>query len=626
MKEARLAALLGRLATAIAVALGLPWGCLSPTKPSEMATPIASSHEAVATPGTVSRADAAPGAVSTGAFAMGKHGAVTSSEPLASGVGLDILRRGGNAVDAAIAVAFALGVTEPSAGNIGGGGFMMVYAPGVAPVAIDYREVAPLAAHRNMFLDAAGNLTDRSERGPLAAGIPGVVAGLALAHRRFGRLQWSELIEPAIALARDGHRLDAEHAQVLGYAAQDVQAFYQAVAEHAATLTGESLTQAEALLGALAQTRVLFSSAKAAGELWQQPELAKTLEMLATQGARAFYEGAFAQGLAQQVKRMGGIWTARDLQQYVVIEREPLRFSYRGHEILTMPPPSAGGVVLRQLLAAAEVLDSRSLAWESPERIHLFIESARRAYADRNQLLGDPAFVKMPLEQLLSLDYAKRRVSDIDRRHASASSSIGTGLPIAEGSHTTHFSVIDGSGMAVANTFTLNTNFGALVQVPGTGLTLNNEMDDFSAKPGAKNVFGLVQGELNAIEPGKRMLSSMSPTIVLRSSNVRAVLGSPGGPTITTTVAQVLLQLLDYERPLTDAIAAPRVHEQWFPDEVLVEAALPQSTQHALRAMGHRLQEDAGIGHANCIEVDLASGLRTAVADVARGGGGAAAY
>jgi gamma-glutamyltranspeptidase/glutathione hydrolase len=450
------------------------------------------------------------------------------------------------------------------------------------------------------------------------------VAGLALAHERFGTLPWAELVAPAIALARAGHRLDRAHASELAWGLDTLRQYQRRLESAPPSATQMALAQAVQATGALWSRA--DGTPHVEGELWQQPELADTLEAIARGGAAAFYTGPLAERLAAGVQAMGGLWTDSDLARYRAIERRPLEFDYRGHRVITMPPPSGGGVVLRQILAASEKLELAALDWDSPERVHLFAEIARRAYAARNELIGDPDFIHVPLERLLDTDQVLARMADIDRHHATPSRQIETGIPLAESMHTTHFSVIDAGGMAVANTFTLNESFGARVQVPKTGVTLNNEMDDFTAKVGAPNLFGLVQGTQNAIEPGKRMLSSMSPTIVLRGERVRAVLGSPGGPTITTTVAQILMQLIDHGRSLEAAIAAPRVHHQWLPDQILIERRMPEATARALTALGHELAPEVGIGHANCIEVDLPAGLLHAVADVTRGGGAAAAY
>jgi gamma-glutamyltranspeptidase/glutathione hydrolase len=383
-------------------------------------------------------------------------------------------------------------------------------------------------------------------------------------------------------------------------------------------------------LAALDETAKTFGKtggkSYAPGEIWRQPELARTLGSIASRGDNAFYRGPLARKMAHGVRVMGGIWSAEDLAGYRAVVREPIEFGYHGHLVMTMPPPSAGGIVLRQILAAADVLRLHELEYESVTRLHLYVEALRRTYADRNQLLGDPDFVDVPLQQLLAVDYVAQRMAGIDPRRATASADIEAGVELKESEQTTHFSVVDGSGVAVANTLTLNGSFGARVQIPGTGVTLNNEMDDFTAKVGTPNMFGLVQGPQNAIEPGKRMLSSMSPTIVTQHGKVRAVVGSPGGATITTTVAQIIMQLVDYGRSLEDAIAAPRVHHQWLPDKVWHEAALPDSTARALGALGHKLARRHRIGHANCIEVEPKTGWIYAVADAKRNGGKASAY
>jgi gamma-glutamyltranspeptidase/glutathione hydrolase len=551
--------------------------------------------------------------------AIGTQGAVSSAEASASDVGVAILKRGGNAVDAAVAVGFALGVTHPSAGNIGGGGFMVLRFPDGTSASIDYREVAPGAAQRDMYLDAQGQMTDKGRIGPLAAGVPGVVAGLAFAHQKYGKLPWADVVAPAIALARDGSTLDRFHAEDLSGVVGRITEYLKQVGSSNAPLQA-----------ALQSTLAIFAkpdgSAYATGETWRQPELAKTLELIAKLGPQAFYKGAFAEQMAARVREMGGIWTTADLAGYHALPREPIRFSYRGHDIITMPPPSAGGIVLRQILAAAEALELYRLDWDSVERIHLYVEALRRTYADRNQLVGDPDFVKIPMQQLLEVGYMKQRLADVDPKHATPSSQIKAGVELQESEHTTHFSVVDGAGLAVANTYTLNGGFGAKVIVPGTGVIMNNEMDDFTSKVGASNMFGLVQGPQNAIQPGKRMLSSMSPTIIAKGGKLRAVVGSPGGPTITTTVAQIVMQLIDHERSLKDAVAATRIHHQWLPDQIMHEASLPAATVAALAAMGHKLQSRDRIGHANCIEVDPKTAAFVAVADVARDGGKASAY
>jgi gamma-glutamyltranspeptidase/glutathione hydrolase len=551
---------------------------------------------------------------------VGVHGAVASAEAHATQIGLDVLQKGGNAVDAAVAVGFALGVTHPSAGNIGGGGFMVIRLADGTATTIDYREMAPLKAHRDMYLDKKGEVTRNSREGPLAAGIPGVVAGLAMAHEKYGSLPWKDLVMPAVKLAREGWTLDSWHADDMTWGTQRMKALADAAKKD---------EPKSALSAAYAATLGTFlksdGSPYQTGELWKQPDLADTLEAIANDGPGAFYRGPVAKEMADKVQAMGGIWTEKDLAEYRAVERQPLTFEYRGHGIITMPPPSAGGVVLRHVLAASEVLELYKLSWTSIERIHLYIEALRRIYADRNFLIGDPAFVEIPMNKLLDVSYMTQRMADVDRNKATPSSKVGTGIQYKESSQTTHYSVIDTKRVAVSNTYTLNGGFGAKLQIPGTGVTLNNEMDDFTAKVGAPNMFGLVQGPQNSIAPKKRMLSSMSPTIVTKGGKLRAVVGSPGGPTITTTVAQIIMQIIDHGATLTEAVAAARIHHQWLPDRILHEP-LDKDTVEALTRLGHEHMERGSIGHANCIEVDPDTGGLRAVADVTRDGGKAAAY
>lgn len=539
-------------------------------------------------------------------LALGTRGAVASQERLATEVGLAVLKRGGNAIDAAIAVGFALAVTHPPAGNVGGGGFMVVRLADGTATALDYRETAPSGATRDMYLDAKGNPTKDSVSGPRAAGIPGTVAGLLLAHRRFGSLPWRDLVFPAVELARAGHILDAFETKNLEDAREAIRKAGEAA----------SIGYFERADG----------SAFRAGDRWVQSELSATLEAIAND-PESFYRGELARRLVTGVRAAGGIWTESDLAGYRAIEREPMRFTYRGHELVTMPLPSSGGIVMRQILHGCEHLGVAASPWRSPDEVHTYVEIARRAYADRNALLGDPGFVSVPVAELTRAGYIEARMADVDRARATPSSSVRPGLAPRDESHdTTHFSVVDERGNAVSNTYTLNASFGAKFVVPGTGVLLNDEMDDFAVKPGSPNFYGLVQGEPNAIAPGKRMLSSMTPTIVVKDGQLRAVLGSPGGPTITTTVVQLTRALIDYGVPLDVAVAEPRIHHQWLPDAIIAEGANPPSLLEALKARGHAVELRPRIGNANAIEVDLETrGLR-AVADIARGGAAAAAY
>ncbi len=561
-------------------------------------------------------------------YAVGTHGAVTSAEANASDIGLAILKKGGNAVDAAIAVGFALGVTHPTAGNIGGGGFMVVRLPDASAHALDYREMAPGAASRDMYLDAKGDVTSDSRLGPRAAGIPGVVAGFARAHQLWGTMPWADLVTPAVALARDGWILDRFHAEDLAWGSKRMRAYLDELKARKPAAADKPRHQK--LIAAVEQTLATFQKPDGSdyteGERWQQPALAATLEKIATRGPEAFYKGPLAKTMATEVQAMGGLWTEQDLTAYVAIDRQPLQFDYHGHSIITMPPPSAGGVVLRQILGASEALELASLGWDTSERMHLYVEALRRTYADRNLLLGDPDFINIPMKTLLDVSYVNKRMSDIDRTKATPSNQVGAGVEYRESPQTTHFSVVDSKGTAVSNTYTLNGGFGAKVQIPGTGVTLNNEMDDFTAKVGAPNMFGLIQGPQNSIAPKKRMLSSMTPTIVTKNEKVRAVVGSPGGPTITTTVVQIVMQLIDHKRSIAEAVSATRLHHQWQPDMIWYEEDLDPKHIDALRARGHDMKTRGRIGHANCIEIVEETGEMRAVADVTRDGGKASAY
>jgi gamma-glutamyltranspeptidase/glutathione hydrolase len=356
------------------------------------------------------------------------------------------------------------------------------------------------------------------------------------------------------------------------------------------------------------------------------PALAGTLTAIAKDGPSAFYRGPLAKKMATEVTAMGGLWTVADLASYKPLERQPIVFDYRGYQIITPPPPSAGGITLRQIFAASEALKLYQMPWDSAERIHLYVEALRRVYADRTQLMGDPAFVDIPMKTLLDTSYITKRMADIDPKQATPSSKVGAGVALHEKPQTTHFSVVDQKGMAVALTYTLNGSFGAHLAIPGTGVELNNEMDDFTSKVGAPNAYGLVQGAQNAIAPGKRMVSSMSPTIVTKDGKLRLVCGSPGGGTIPTTVAGILLQVIDYDRPLDQAVAATRIHHQWQPDMIFHEASLDPAIAKDLEARGHKLRGRGTYGHANCIELDPRTSELRAVADTGRDGGGAEAF
>ena len=529
---------------------------------------------------------------------------VASTRPIASRVGAEIMERGGNAVDAAVAVGLALAVVWPSAGNLGGGGFLLVRrADGKAEV-IDYRERAPMAATRDMYLDKQGKLVPGSSTvGWRAAAVPGTVAGLALAHERHGALPWKELLEPARRLAAEGFVVDAHLAS--------------------------SLRSSEKLLSQFPATaRVLLPGGKPpeVGDRLVQKDLAATLARLADKGPREFYQGETARLLVADMKAHGGLITAGDLAEYRATVREPLRGSYRGHDILTVPPPSSGGIVLLEELNILERFPVGQLPWGSADSIHLQVEAMRRAFADRGALLGDADFVKVPVRGLISKDYAKKRAATIDPRRATASKALGPDSPLPyESAQTTHFSVVDTAGNVVSNTYTLNGSYGCGAIAEGTGMLWNNEMDDFAAAPGQPNMFGLVQGEANAIAPRKRPLSSMTPTIVVKDGKALFAVGSPGGPTIINTVLEVIVNVIDYGMNLRQAINAPRVHHQFLPDVLFTEVSgTAPETRAALEARGHTVAPrppfGTHIGDAQGIYIDPRSGVRYGASDPRMGG------
>ncbi len=530
---------------------------------------------------------------------VGRYAMVSSDHPLASAVGVDVLRNGGNAIDAAVAVGFALAVVHPQAGNIGGGGFLVYRAADGLVYALDYRETAPAAATRDMYLDASGALTGQSLTGALASGVPGAVAGLAEMHRRFGRLPWSEVVAPAVALARDGFVVDGPRAR----------AFADAVSL-------ERLRRFPSTVAALLPAGAPPSE----GDTLRQPDLARTLALIADSGAPAFYQGSIADLIVAEMQRSGGIVTRADLAGYTPVWREPIQTTYRGWQLVSMPPPSSGGVTLAEMLNILEGF-SPLPPFGTAHLLHLEVEAMRRAFTDRNRYLGDPDFVTMPIARLTSKAYAAelRRTIHMDR--ATPASAMP---PIVEGQETTHYSIVDQEGNAAAVTTTLNDNFGSALAVGGAGFLLNDEMDDFAAKPGAPNLFGLVQGEANAIQPGKRMLSAMTPTIVLDpKGHLALVVGSPGGPTIISAVLQVISNIVDHGMTLAQAVTAPRIHHQGLPDSVAWEPeGLDPDARRVLEAMRHAFHERPRIiGDVNAIRVS-ARGLE-GFADPRRGGGAA---
>jgi gamma-glutamyltranspeptidase / glutathione hydrolase len=528
----------------------------------------------------------------------GKHAMVASVDGIASRVGADVMKRGGNAVDAAVAVAFALAVTWPEAGNLGGGGFMLVRTPDGKSEAIDYREVAPAAATRNMYLDAEGKVTKDSTLGYRASGVPGTVAGLALAHRRYGKLPWRALVEPARKLAADGFVVSEYLARSLkGTEAQRMKQFPESWRIFGDRKTGDRLVQ---------------------------PELAAVLARIANDPSD-FYRGVTAKRIVKAMKEHGGAIAAEDLASYKPVLRTPLRGTYRGYEIVSMPPPSSGGIALIEMLNMLEPYDLKSMGWHSSQHVHTMVEVMRRAYADRAKFLGDPDFARVPVAGLVSKPYAEKRRADIDPAKAT---NVEAGDPAPyESPSTTHFSVADKEGMLVSNTYTLNDSYGSAVTI--SGFLMNDEMDDFASRPGTPNLYGLVQGEANAIQPRKRPLSSMTPAFVLKDGKPFLVAGSPGGGTIINTVLQVIVNIVDFGMSAQQAVDAPRFHHQWLPDEIGWEAfEFPRDTWDALVAMGHKFHATPGlvssktpgsIGDAECIAFD-ANGDRLGAADGRRGG------
>lgn len=527
-------------------------------------------------------------------------GMVVTTDELASAVGVEVLRAGGNAVDAAVAVQFALAVVNPEAGNIGGGGFMVLHRADGASAALDYREKAPLAATRDMFLDGEGNLTDKSVVGHLAAGVPGTVAGMWAAHDRYGSLPWADLVDPAIELA-DGFEVKERFLGSLGAEMIEALTAFPASAQQFLPRDGRP---------------------PVVGDTLRQPDLAATLRRIRDAGPDGFYAGETADLIVAEMERGDGIITHEDLASYEAAWREPVRFDYRGHTVLSMPPSSSGGATMAEMANILARYDLGAMPWHGPEMIHLYAEAWKRAYADRNHYLADPDFVDMPLERMTSAAYAAERASTISMDAATPSTEIGPGMEGGEeGENTTHYSIVDAEGNAVSVTTTINSWYGSKVTVTGAGFVLNNEMDDFAAKPGTPNQFGLVQGENNAVAPGKRMLSAMTPSIVLGpDGSLRMVTGTPGGSTIITTTFQTISNVLDYGMNVVQAVHAPRVHHQHLPDQIYYErGGLEPETVAALEALGHTLVERSGVsGDVQMILVD--GGTLTAWSDPRRGG------
>ena len=514
----------------------------------------------------------------------GKNGMVASEQGLATQVGLDILKQGGNAIDAAVGVGFALAVVLPNAGNIGGGGFMVLHDDKTGKdVAIDFREIAPAKASRDMYLDNQGNVIDgKSLFTHDASGVPGTVAGMEYALKKWGTMPLSKVLEPAIKLADKG------------FIVSDVLA--------------QTLKEEKSTLGKWSASKAIFfknGEPLKSGDLLVQKDLAKSLRLIAKQGAKAFYQGEIATKIAKEMQSQGGTMTLEDLKAYKVVERQPIIGDYRGYKVVTMPPPSSGGVHLIEILNMLEHYPIKEDGVNSAKNIHHMAESMKLAYADRSEYLGDPDFVKIPVTGLTSKAYANERVKTIDDNKARLSSTIKPGKPQPyESDQTTHFSVMDKAGNAVAVTYTLNLNFGSGIVVEGTGILLNNEMDDFSVKPGVPNAFGLVGGAANAIEAKKRPLSSMTPTIVMKNNKPWLVTGSPGGARIITTVLQSVVNTIDHEMNPAEAIITPRVHHQWLPDELRVEEGISPDTIKLLQDKGHKVVTKAPMGRIQIIQAD----------------------
>ena len=532
---------------------------------------------------------------------IGKGGMVSSQRMLSSQIGADILAQGGNAVDAAVATGIALAVTLPRAGNLGGGGFMLVHlAETQETVAIDYREMAPSAAHRDMFLDKKGDVDNQKARfSHASSGVPGTVAGLAHALKKYGTMSWQQVVQPAIELAEKGILVSYD--------------------------LSENLKSRKAWLTANSATAKAYYKAHnvpyEAGEVLVQPDLAQTLKRLAKHGPQEFYTGKTAELIAADMKKNGGLITMQDLANYKVAEREVVTTTYRGYEVVSMPPTSSGGVHVAQMLNILENYPIKEQGFGSAKNLHVLSEVMKLAYADRSKYLGDPDHFDVPIKGLTSKAYAKSLMNQISMDKATPSSEINPGKPAPyESPDTTHFSVMDKFGNAVSNTYTLNFSYGSGIVIPGTGILMNNEMDDFSSKPGVPNGFGLIGGEANAIAPTKRPLSSMTPTMILKDGKPYVVVGSPGGSRIITTVLQVIVNVLDHDMSIAEAVHAPRVHHQWLPDVFQLEPGFSPDTIELLKARGQNVEKAKTMGSVQSIM--FKDGLFYGVSDPRRPGAG----
>lgn len=534
-----------------------------------------------------------------------EHAVVVTAEENASLAGRHILKQGGNAVDAAVAVQFALAVTLPRAGNIGGGGFMVIHMDDGTDITLDFRERAPLKAHRDMYIRDGKYVPQLSREGALAVGVPGVVDGMVKAIERYGRLPLETVMQPAIDLAEHGFRLSWIQAQTLNQYT-DVFKKYDGSARYFLPKDDKKWEE---------------------GDLFVQKDLAATLKRIARFGRDGFYSGKTADLIVQEMRQQGGLISYEDLEEYQSVWREPIKASFRGYELSIMPPPSSGSIAIHQILDMLKPYGLKEMGFNSAKYVHLVTEAMRRAFADRAYFLGDPDFVDIPVEKLMSDDYSRERMSSFSWHKATDSNELSHGeIPsFTESIETTHFSIVDEDGNAVAVTTTLNGNYGSKVAVSGAGFFLNNEMDDFTAEPGEPNMFGLIQGKVNAVEPGKRMLSSMSPTIVTKNGEVRMVLGAAGGPRIITATLHNFLNLAVFEMEAGEAISAPRFHHQWMPDNLYFEEfGLSPDTRKLLKEKGHNLTQTSGVGRAHIIYVNE-EGLLFGAADP-RGDGTAEGY
>ena len=536
--------------------------------------------------------------------ARARGGMVVSESALASEIGRDVLAAGGNAVDAAVATAFALAVTYPGAGNIGGGGFMVIRFPDGRTTALDFRERAPLAAHPDMFLRDGTYDPDLHHEGHRSVGVPGTVAGLDKAHRLYGTVPWERTVYPAVRLAEEGFALSETQASALARLVER------------ARRSGYTGT-----LRAFSRDGVAYR----AGEVHRQPDLARTLDRIMLERGDGFYRGETARLIAEEMRRNGGLITEADLRLYMARERQPVRGFYRGWEVISMAPPSSGGVALIEMLNVLEGYDLAGMGHNTSRYLHLLTESMRRAFRDRARYLADPDFVDVPVQRLTSTDHAAELRATIEPRRASASApAVVAERP--ESRETTHFSVVDEDGMAVAVTYTLEGTFGSAITVPGAGFLLNNEMGDFNARPGLTDVTGLIGTTPNLARPQQRMLSSMTPTILARNGELIAVLGTPGGRTIINTVLQLVLDIVDFEMDAETAVAQPRIHHQWLPDVIETEPGINPGTVTALEELGHRVEAGGAQGRANLILVNTVSGERVGAPDPRNPDAGAAGH